>query len=58
MLLLIILLFFCFVGSIASEEIPSTTAAVSNIEDSTGSSASPATITIAVSSVVAHLHLL
>ena len=55
MLLLIILLFSCFVGSIASEEILSTTATssttVSNIEDSTGSSASPATITIAVSSV-------
>ena len=55
MLLLITLLFFCFVGTIASEEIPSTTttssATVSNLEDSTGSSASPATITIAVSSI-------
>ena len=55
MLLLIILLFFCFVGIIASEDIPSTTATssttVSNVENSTGSSASPATITIAVSSV-------
>ena len=55
MLSLIILLLFCFVGSIAGEEIPSTTATssttVSNIEDSTGSSASPAAITIAVSSV-------
>ena len=54
--MLLLIIFFHFVGSIVSEEIPSNTSTTSsttvlNVEDSTGSSASPATITIAVSSV-------